>query len=260
MRSAGMEMLVNGDQASAAARLIYLGVPTFGRVSIRWHMQMLQLRSPLNRSIFHGVAIGFEVGQARNFIINQALALVNDYGHTVSHVFFVDDDVLVPPDALMHLLAHKRPIVSGLYYAKTAVPQPLVLLDGHGGGTIDLPEQPQLIECFAHGMGCTLIELRVFRELLDHGLVDYEEVPAPPGEPPHRLPQFFKTTKDEHRIDVTTGKPQVTYETEDVFFLKKARQLGYGAAVDTGVFCWHWDEASKRLYPLVPPQKVQVPA
>lgn len=259
MRSAGMEMIVN-DNPESTARLIYLGVPTFGRVSIRWHLQMLQLQSPLNRSIFHGVGIGFEVGQARNYLVQQALNMVTEHGHTVSHVFFVDDDVLIPRDALVNLLAHKRPIVSGLYYAKTAVPQPLVLIDDHGGGTVDLPEQPQLIECFAHGMGCTLIEIRVFRELLEQGKVDYEEVPAPPGQPPHRLPQFFKTTRDEHRIDQATGKPSIVYETEDVFFLRKAASIGYKAAVDTGVFCWHWDEASKRNYPLVAPRKVETPA
>lgn len=245
MRTAGVDLHVNGEKGNTA-RLIYLGVPTFGRVSIRWHAHMLQLQAPLNRSIFHGYGIGFEVGQARNFLVDQALKMVNSHGHTVSHLFFVDDDVLIPPDAISRLLAHHRPIVSGLYYAKTAAPQPLVLTAPYAG-VAELPKNG-LVECYAHGMGCTLIELQVFRELLDKQLVTYETIATGQS-----LPQFFKTTKDERSIDPVSQSPVVHYQTEDVFFLEKAAQLGYRAAVDVDCFCWHWDEVSKQAFPLVRP-------
>ena len=240
-RTAGVELTVNTDQGSRA-RVIYLGVPTFGWVSIRWHAHLMQLQSPLNRSVFHAYGQGFEVGQARNYLVQQALEWTNDHGHTVSHVFFVDDDVLVPPYALAVLLSRQRPIVSGLYYAKTPAPQPLILMEPHGGTLIDVPRN-QVVECFAHGMGCTLIELRVFRELLEAGLVPYESFGA------QRLPQFFKTSRDQ-LSQAAGGAPIIANETEDVHFLKLAAQLGYTGAVDTGVFCFHWDEKGKVGYPL----------
>lgn len=225
-----------------AARVIYLGVPTFGQVSIRWHAHMMQLQSPLNRSVFHGYGLGWEVGQARNYLVEQALTWRNEHGHTVSHVFFIDDDVLIPPYALSVLLSRKRPIVSGLYYAKTPAPQPLILMDPFGGVLETVPRN-QVVECYAHGMGCTLIEIGVFRSLLAEGLVEYEQVGS------QSLPQFFKTTRD--KLTQADGyAPTIGNETEDVHFLKLAAQLGYTAAVDTGVFSFHWEQKSGIAYPL----------
>ena len=228
---------------SARARVIFLGVPTFGMVSIRWHAHLLQLKNPLNKSVFHAYGIGFEVGQARNYLVDQALQWSNDVGHTVSHVFFVDDDVLIPPYALDVLLSRKRPIVSGLYYAKTESPQPLILM-GPSEGTLQAVPRNTIVDCYAHGMGCTLIELKVFSDLINAGLIDYETMPS--GQ---RLPQFFKTTRDE--LVQTPGQPPVVHnETEDVYFLKRAAQLGYQPAVDTGVFAFHWDQKAGVGYPL----------
>lgn len=240
-RPAGTTFTTVEDTASKA-RVIFLGVPSFGMVSLRWHSHMLQLQNPLNRSVYHGYVIGGEVGQSRNILVDQALNWTNDYGHTVSHVFFVDDDCLVPPYALSVLLSRKRPIVGGLYYAKTPAEQPLVLPDAFGGTVTDLPRN-EVIECYGHGMGCTLIELRVFQEILAAGLVKYDEVNG------KRVAQFFSTTRDELTF-AESGAPIYTNQTEDIFFLNKARELGYSGAVDTGVFCFHWDHVGRQAYPL----------
>jgi hypothetical protein len=240
-RTAGIDVHVNASEERA--RVIYLGVPTFGMVSIRWHAHLMQLQNPMNRSVFHGYGLGFEVGQARNYLVDQALSWTNSSGHTVSHVFFVDDDVLVPPYALSVLLSRKRPIVSGLYYAKTDPPSPLLFHEASGGVAESIPRNT-VVECYAHGMGCTLIDLFVFKDLLASGLVEYETLSN--GQ---KLPQFFKTTRDGLSTDSATGAPVISNETEDVHFLKLARQLGYPAAVDTGVFCFHWDESRRMAWP-----------
>ena len=73
---------------------VVVGIPTFGMVSIQWHMAMSKLQV-MNLRTRQMVVVGHEVGDARNYIVDQALADAN-----VSHVFFVDDDVIVPPDAL----------------------------------------------------------------------------------------------------------------------------------------------------------------
>lgn len=230
------------DEAAARARVIFLGVPSFGMVSIRWHSHVMQLQNPLNRSVYHGYVIGAEVGQARNILVDQALTWTNSIGHTVSHVLFIDDDVLVPPYALSVLLGRKRSIVSGLYYAKTPAEQALILPDPYGGTLQDIPRN-QVVECYAHGMGCTLIELNVFKDILAAGLVTFDDINGRP------IAQFFSTTRDA-MSHTEAGTPIYLNQTEDVFFLERAAQVGHTAAVDTGVFCFHWDQAKSIGYPL----------
>ena len=223
------------------ARVIVLGVPTFGTVSYEWHSHMLQLQNPMNRSVFHSAAIGAEVGDARNILVQTALNFRHANGWTASHVFFVDDDTLIPPNALMRLLHHNLPIVSGLYFAKTDTPQPL-MLGGDQGGVITRWEKDSLVTCRVHGMGCTLIQMKVFTDLIDAGLV---EPGVYQGTPIHR---FFATTRDERKTD-EHGVPTIYNETEDAYFLKRAASLGYQPTVDTSVKCWHWDAGKKEAYP-----------
>lgn len=207
-------------------RLIVVGVPTFGAVSIQWHGHMMQLQTPLNRAIRHMYVQGKEVGDARNEIVGQALAHVGPLGERVSHVLFIDDDVLVPPDTIARLLAHRRPIVSGLYYAKTVTPQPLILKGPHEGLITEWPDGA-LVECDAHGMGCTLIARDVF-----------ERVEQP----------WFQTSRT-HTGD-HEGVPVFHFQTEDVWFLRKAKALGYQPAVDTSLVCGHYQMAERKVYPL----------
>lgn len=206
--------------------IIALGVPTFGAVSIQWHMHMLQLHTPLNRVVRHIYQQGQEVGDARNAIVERALGFRGMLGECVSHVMFVDDDVLIPPDAVARLLAHKRPIIAGLYYAKTPAEQPLILGDRYEG--VETNWTPgDVVECAGHGMGCTLIERRVFEAL----------------EPP-----WFKTTRD--NTETPEGVGVHWFQSEDMYFLERARKAGFAPAVDTGLFCWHYSMAEGVGYPL----------
>jgi hypothetical protein len=206
--------------------IILVGVPSFGLVSIQWHSHMMQLQTPMNRSLRHMYVQGKEVGDARNEIVQRALEYQGPLGERASHVFFVDDDVLIPSHALMHLLSHNRPIVSGLYYAKTITPQPLILSHKFGGVVTDFADGA-LVDCDAHGMGCTLIAREVF---------EATEFP------------WFQTTKQ--RGPDIEGTPVYVHQTEDVWFLDKARRAGYQPCVDTSLFCPHWSNAERLWYPL----------
>ena len=76
-------------------------------------------------------------------------------------------------------------------------------------------------------MGCTLIAREVFEAL----------------EPP-----WFETTTA--RLTAADGVPVLWHQTEDVFFLKKAKAAGYQPVVDTGLFCFHYAMAERVGYPL----------
>lgn len=193
---------------------IVFGVPTLGLVSIDWMTRLFHLRVPPNSTFVQDYVLGEDgIAEKRNRIVHGALE------RGASHVFFVDDDVLFHSDVLLTLLSRKRPIVSGLYYQKSPLDSPL-LWSGPGEGTMTWAPN-QLVPCWAHGMGLTLIETAVFRAL-----------PAP----------WFRTlSRAVHGQDVS----------EDVFFLRRAAEAGYQPLVDTSeaAFAHHRDSATGTIYP-----------
>lgn len=226
--------------STAPREFIAIGIPSFGMVHLFFMARMLNLRLPMNVTITWIYVVGKEVGEARNEIVAKALAReVADPTQRCKAIFFIDDDVLLHPDCLLKLWAHQRPIVSGLYYAKTSVTTPLALLD-EGEGTARSWVPGELLEVAGHGMGCTLIDADVFRRVRDAGLeVD-----------PHGFPAWFKTIRDA-AVLTADGTQGTRNQTEDMFFLSRARELGYQPAVDTSpqTFAWHFDTRRMVGYP-----------
>jgi glycosyltransferase involved in cell wall biosynthesis len=219
--------------------VIALGIPSFGMVHLFFTARLINLKMPMNRIVRHYYIVGKEVGDARNEIVAKALEIEeNDPSLRCSHVFFLDDDVLFHPDVLLKLLSHERDIVSGLYYTKSSVPTPLVL-HGDYGGTAKSWTPGDLVECAGHGMGLTLINADVFRNMREGVGVDA-----------HGYPEWFKTTKDSSLLR-PDGVPQVFNQTEDMAFLTRAAALGYRPAVDTSAqaFGWHLDTRAMKAYP-----------
>lgn len=224
--------------------VIVVGIPSFGMVHMFFLKGYYNLRMPMNTIVKHVYVVGKEVGDARNEIVARALALEQeDPTVRCEKVFFIDDDVMLHPDALLQLQSRQRPIVSGLYYAKTSVPTPLVL-HGEFEGTATSWMPGDLVECAGHGMGICLIDADVFRRMrdeLDLGVDRWGH------------PSWFKTTRDSaHPILAADGSRKITNETEDMHFLRRARELGYTTAVDTSAqaFGWHLDTKAMTAYPL----------
>ena len=226
--------------AAAPREFIALCVPTFGQVHIYWASKLFgERRDPMNRDVRNFVCIGKEVGAARNELVQKVLEHEERTGRRCSHVFFVDDDVIIHPEVLVKLLEADRDIVSGLYYAKTAVAQPLVLMeDGLSRSWVP----GELVDCWAHGMGITLIRTDVFRRLRDE---------TPLGVDDYGMPGWFKTVR-EVELYGANGHTVVRNQTEDISFLRKAAALGYQPCVDTSAqaFGWHWAAGEHRAYPL----------
>lgn len=242
MSRGAADSMVISNHRTGPREVIVIGVPTFGMVHVFFMQRYHDLRLPMNTIQKHIICIGKEVGCARNEIVAQALA-IEDQDPTVrcSKIFFIDDDVLLHPDCLLKLLAHQRPIVSGLYYAKVSVPMPLVLRDEFAGVSTSWTPG-DLVECAGHGMGICLIDADVFtrmRDELDLG-VDAFGYPA-----------WFKTTRDASVLG-PAGERAISNQTEDMRFLGLAKQLGYQTAVDTSpqTFGWHLDTRTMQGYPL----------
>lgn len=221
--------------------VIVIGLPSFGMVHLFFVARYFNLRMPMNTIQKHVYVVGKEVGDARNEIVAKALSLEEaDPSVRCSKIFFLDDDVLVHPDVLLKLLEHNRPIVSGLYYAKTSVPTPLVL-HGDYEGTERSWMPGELVECHGHGMGICLIDADVFRRTRDELSIGVDK---------SGYPAWFATTKDAVVLNAA-GHRQVMNQTEDMRFLSLARQLGYTTAVDTSAqaFGWHLDTKTLQGYP-----------
>lgn len=219
-----------------------IGVPSFGMVHLFWHARMYNMRHPMNRIVRQFYIVGKEVGHARNEIVAKALAVEQDDPSVkCTRLLFVDDDLLFHPDALLKLLQHNRPIVSGLYYTKTSVPTPLVL-HGEYGGTARSWKPGEVIECDGHGMGLCLIDTEVFRRMRDE--MDL-------GVDPFGNPNWFETIKDSMVLRPDNGVSKNFNATEDWTFLQRARQLGYQPCVDTSpqTFAFHLDTKTMTAYP-----------
>lgn len=86
----------------------------------------------------------------------------------VTHLFIVEDDSIFMPDTVMRLLAHDKPVVTGLCRARHAPFRSYVYKgvneDGLGWYTLT-PDDKGLIQCSATGLGGILINMDVFTKL-----------------------------------------------------------------------------------------------
>lgn len=196
---------------------------------------MMELMWPLNTGRISVFVVGKPVAEARNEAVTRALAFENNE-REVSQIFWVDDDVLIARTALIKLYQHYAPIVSGVYFSKGDVSEPLIF-PGRGCGS--LPYIPdQVIETWGHGSGLTLINTDVYRKMqkeLNLPLDKFGNV------------EWYKTPIEPNY----DGTVLWCGGTEDLFFCENARKLGYKSIVDctSDAFGWHFDRATGKGFP-----------
>lgn len=127
---------------------------------------------------------------------NNGVAAAQQVGAT--HLFFIDSDMMIPPDALARLLAHGKPIVGGTY-TKRRLPYDLTHreLDGSPGRV----KGEGLREISRLPTGCMLIDMKVIAAM--------------------KKPYF-------HALWNTDGS-QIS---EDNVFCDKAREAGFSVWLD----------------------------
>jgi hypothetical protein len=240
MSRGASDQTVYQAHGSGRVKMIAFCIPTLGRVSMRFLEAHYSLGMPTNVPMLRVYVEGKEVGDARNECVARALQFDDDE-REITHIFFLDDDVLPHPEALKKLHAADRDIIAGMYFLKTQTPTPMIVMD-EGDGVAREFVPGEVVECSAHGMGLTLIKSEVFKRLRDETDL---------GTDVHGYPQWFHTTRDKTIYD-QHGLMRVMNETEDVYFLRRARALGYRPAVDTSAeaFGWHWEQGKQRAFPL----------
>lgn len=223
---------------------IMFGIPSTGWIRFEFHTAMSQLMIPCNWTNAVSSPIGFDVATARNWVVEHALRDGHDW------IFFVDHDVLLPPDTLLklrnHMLLARSPIIGGLYYAKGSFPEPLIYR-GRGTGPYYDWDPGDHVWVDGMGMGCTMIHTSLFRAM---------------SQPWFESPRRFEVDEK--------GNFHREAGTEDLFFLSRVINEGIiektgikweiedpqnPFILDTSLFCGHIDHSTGKVYPNCMPEK-----
>ena len=140
-------------------------------------------------------------------------------------IFFMDTDMIFPPDTLQRLRSHDLDIVGGHYYMRQMWPKPVFSIVRHiGNGTWpfpwsrDIPKEG-LHEIAVMGHGCTLIKreaMEAVARTLPPNLSPVAERPMP------------KHTGGSHHV-----------WGSDYAFFTAVRELGYKVWLDASIRCGH---------------------
>lgn len=197
------------EQTSNVEELLLIAIPHTGLTSFEWAVGLRILQPPVPFNIISNK--GLPIDRARCDLVEQAQKM------KASHIFFLDSDVILPPEGLITLWNNRLPIVTGIYGSKHEAPGVWVEQAKSGQARYaavspDSLNQPQL---FTHpdivvGGGCCLIDMGVFT----------------------RLPQpYFKWTQG----------VEVNGVSEDFYFFEQVRKAGIPIHVDPRVKCKHVD-------------------
>lgn len=222
--------------------------PSLGMVSTWWTQAVENMMWPMNygciRLFMHddgNEGRGGEIAEARNKLVAKVLSLESD-SREISHIMWLDDDVICMRGIVVQLLSHRRPIASGVYFTKCpgSLSEPL-MFPGEGCGTDEfIPDRAY--EIWGHGMGLTLVETNVYKRMRDELSLPLDK---------YGNPEWYRTTFRRPE-DATIDDGVVNLgSTEDLYFLNQATKLGFSGFIDTHVaaFGFHFDKASKEGYP-----------
>lgn len=193
---------------------IFIAVPTFENISPDTFKSIYGLDPCGNWLVFDFVR-GYDCATARNRIARQTL------GEGADYVLMVDNDIVLPSDALAHLLEDPKEVCLGLYASRTAGN----IYDGnvcvYKTGEFDYKTQYKTqeiqtllengvgkVRVHGGGMGCALIRADVFQRL--------------------SFPWFDWVNYPDRGI-----------LSEDLYFCEQCTQNGIPIYADTRVKCGH---------------------
>ena len=133
-------------------------------------------------------------------------------------LFSLDSDVIPPRDAILRLLAHKQPFISGLYHRRSP-PDGVPVMIRNGSWVTDYPPG-KVVEVHLVGAGCLLTHRSVVEYFFKN--------PQRPGKP------MF-----DWRVDLAGLIPPGKALSEDFTTCDAWRAQGGHILVDTSVECKH---------------------
>ena len=132
---------------------------------------------------------GYTIAENRSYILAQAVKNGCDY------LFFIDDDMVFPPNTLEQLLSHKKEVIGVPYYSRKLPRESVVVYEDGTEVKGELPDD--LFKCQHVGTGIMLIDLSIIKDL--------------------ERPYFFMQT---HEVGFTIMG-------EDAWFCQQVRKAGH---------------------------------
>jgi hypothetical protein len=171
----------------------------------------------LRRLRLHGPEpVGYS-GMPYDMARNQAAMNCLDSG--CDYLFFLDSDVVPPPDAVERLIARNVPVVSGVY-ARRSPPETLPVAMINGQWLSPRLPKNKLLDVHLVGAGCLLVKREVLKAL-------------PPLDA-HRGKHWF-----DWRVDMRSTLPPGRALSEDYSFCVHCWEHGIPVKLDTSVRCVH---------------------
>lgn len=194
-------------------------IPTRGKMLTKVALSWMHIAGGFNSAFAKIIVEACEVGAAYNYALSMILS--SPQLSNFPYLLTLEEDNTPPQDGLQKLLEsiQEYDAVSGLYWLKGPNGCPQIWGDPN---TDQFVPQPPLINaiqrCNGIGMGFALFRLDMFR---NPGFIQGE---------------WFKTAALPEE-----GGPC----TQDLYFWKNAKKLGYRCAVDTRVRVGHCDESGE---------------
>jgi hypothetical protein len=188
--------------------------PTRGTCATRVAFNWMHIMGGFNSALAKLCVEGYEVGKAYNEAVS--LILSTPSLAKFQYMLTVEEDNTAPPDGLIKLYESIQDYdaVGGLYWTKGEGGVPMIWGDPKEPNTYvpQVPIKETVQQCNGLGMGFTLFRLDMFRNPgFQHG-------------------QWFKTVGEAGNV-----------MTQDLYFFKRAAELGYKCASDNRVRCGHYD-------------------
>ena len=206
---------------------IILGVASAGSPTQPFLDSLAKLKLPESvAQLERSVVIGNYIPAQRDVIMTDALSGNFDY------LFFVDDDIILPADALASLIAvaeadPQTAVVGGLYYSRDSV-RPIAVADWNSTDTSTAHIPPfsttstDIVDGI--GFGCALLRIDAARRL------------TAPYFPAH--------------VYIETAARRVRQCDEDYLYCERVRQAGFNVRLDARVRCEHYDRGSDSISPV----------
>jgi GT2 family glycosyltransferase len=204
---------------SAFAPTLIIGIPSRGKVSTEFTMSLVQLFNPLNMVVTYVVQKGMLPAEAREEITKYALEAGAKY------IFFIDDDMLLPPDTLYRLNQRMQTlpdaaIVSGIYSSKFEPVEPFVYKE-FGAGAYWGFKKNSIEQVWAVGAGCLLVNLEYVKKM----------------KPPYWLDEYGEI------------EGRATFLGQDINFCHKIqKEAGGRVYIDSAINCGHQDINSGQIF------------
>jgi hypothetical protein len=163
--------LVKGDEKSSDKPIVAVLCPTYRAPEPQMRDALAGMMGYTHEkgiaTVYTGAPVQASVVHwSRNWLLGEQLKS----GKPWTHALFIDDDIVVEPDALERLLSHKKDIVAGLCTRRNDPPIPNIrFYDRESGETKQIWEWPenQLVEVDAAGTGLMLLSMHAVEQVAE---------------------------------------------------------------------------------------------